>query len=117
MRNKWCPIVAFQTGTNSDLCCPIRGQADPSAPRIPRSPSAIVTSFRTRAPIEAAYGKPRVNGLRVGCDMRLGETHSAPQHGDFCKAWVQTAAFLQQVQKTIELGLSRLWKCRVVLVS
>jgi len=41
--------------------------------------------------------------------MRLGETHSAPQH--------QTAAFLQQVQKTIELGLSRLWKCRVVLVS
>ena len=49
--------------------------------------------------------------------MRLGETHSAPQHGDFCKAWVQTAAFLQQVQKTTELGLSRLWKCRVVLVS
>ena len=49
--------------------------------------------------------------------MRLGKTHSAPQHGDFSTAWVQTAAFLQQVQKTIELGLSRLWKCRVVLVS
>src|SRR6185312_1932022 len=29
-------------------------------------PDAIVTSFRTRAPIVAAYGKPRVNGLRVG---------------------------------------------------
>ena len=93
-----------------------QGTSRPLRPPIPAPPSAIVASFRTRAPIEAAYGKPRVNGLRVGCDMRLGETHSAPQHGDFCKAWVQTAAFLQQVQKTIELGLSRLWKCRVVLV-
>jgi hypothetical protein len=66
---------------------------------------------------EPPHGKPRVKKLRVGCEMRLGKTHSAPQHAQLSAAWVQTAAFLQQVQKTIELSLSRLWKCRVLLVS
>jgi hypothetical protein len=49
--------------------------------------------------------------------MRLGKTHSAPQQAQLSTAWIQTAAFLQQAQKTIELGLPRLWKYRVLLGS
>jgi len=88
-----------------------------SYPRLHFPHGGIVASLRTGALIEALYGKPQVNILRVGCEMRLGKTHSAPRQAQLSTAWVQTAAFLQQAQKTIELGLPRLWKCRVLLGS
>ena len=46
-----------------------------------------------------------------------GKHTGGPPTGNFPQTGAQTATFLQQVQKTIELSLSRLWKCRVLLVS
>jgi hypothetical protein len=49
--------------------------------------------------------------------MRTDETRCGPQNEQLSTARVQTAAFLQQVQETIELEPPWLWNCRYLLVS
>ena len=81
MRNKSCPIVTFQPQQSRRLFAD-RVHFDRSSPH-PISPTRNRSEFADRRSIEPPYGKPRVNRLRVGCEMRLGKTHSAPQQATF----------------------------------
>src|SRR6516225_9799251 len=97
MRNKSCPIVTFQTER--------KGIWD-SLP-----PMAVEIDLRGGAPAACLlatlrclqHGKPEVKILRVRLCGAAG-TDSGSRERRLSTAWVQTAAFLQQVPTTMELG-------------
>jgi hypothetical protein len=108
MRNKSCPIVTFQTERKGGFELIAAGAIEIDASGVGR----MLPAGRPRL----QYGKPQVNTLPLGSAMRdrsrfwaAGEKLSRPR--------VQTAAFLQQVPMTIELGSSLAWKCGVLLVT
>jgi hypothetical protein len=67
-------------------------------------------------PRRLKHGKPEVKTLCVRLCGAAG-TDSPSQERQLSRVRVQTAAFLQQVPTTIELGRLSAWNCGVLLVT
>src|SRR6266853_3118261 len=103
MRNKSCPIVTFQTERKGNWFPQLPVALEPVWLRAP----AFRRSFprgRLSGTRRAADGKRRVNNRRVGADLK-GDSGRVDRQ--LSTAWAQTAAFLQQVPKTIEVSRHR----------
>ena len=96
MRNKSCPIVTFQTERKGEI------SLRPVAVEI-----NVEAALRPRVCLQP-YGASNMVNLKLrycalGSAVRPG-TDSGSRERRLSTAWVQTAAFLQQVPTTMELG-------------